>query len=171
MRYPTLLSVQTIGTYNMDGTRLDAIWRSSGRLDSIDQRITHWMSQRGITVLRGAIAVIFIWFGGLKVINESPATGLVEQTVFFLPPEVFIPILGIWEVAIGLCFLYKPLIRVGIALLFLQMPGTFLPIVVLPGEVFTQFPYGLTMEGQYIFKNLAIIGAALVIGATVREKD
>ena len=81
-----------------------------------------------------------------------------------------VPILGVWEVLIGICLLYRPLIRLGIFLLFLQLPGTFLPVVLLPGVVFEQFPHVLTVEGQYIVKNLVIIGAALVIGGTVRNE-
>lgn len=122
-------------------------------------------------MLRVALGVVFVWFGALKIVGNSPAAELVAKTVFFLPPEVFVPILGVWEVLIGLSFLYRPLIRVGILLLFLQMPGTFLPIVLLPDVVFTVFPYGLTVEGQYIIKNLVIIGAALVVGGTVRRDD
>ena len=45
-----------------------------------------------------------------------------------------------------------------------------LPIVLLPDVVFTDFPIGQTMEGQYIFKNLVIIGAALVVGSTVNAR-
>jgi len=89
--------------------------------------------------------------------------------VYVVPPDLFVPVLGIWEVIIGVCLLYRPLIRVGIFLLFLQLPGTFLPIVLLPEVVFTAFPYGLTVEGQYIIKNLVIIGAALAVGSTVRD--
>jgi hypothetical protein len=80
-------------------------------------------------------------------------------------------VLGAWEVLIGVSLLYRPLIRLGILLLFLQMPGTFLPIVLLPDVVYTVFPYGLTVEGQYIVKNLVIIGAALVVGGQVRSQE
>ena len=48
------------------------------------------------------------------------------------------------------------------------MPGTALPLVILPEVVWTVFPYGLTLEGQYIVKNLVLIGAGLALGATVR---
>ena len=72
--------------------------------------------------------------------------------------------------AIGLCFLYQPLLRVALILLFLNMPGTFLPIVILPGEVFRAFPFGLTLEGQYIVKNLVLIAAAIVIGGKIRHQ-
>jgi uncharacterized membrane protein YkgB len=50
------------------------------------------------------------------------------------------------------------------------MPGTFLPLILLPEACFTDFPFGLTLEGQYIVKNLVIISAALVVGGTVRDR-
>jgi len=145
----------------------------SGReqLDRVDALIIEQMDRWSVPVLRAAIGIVFIWFGLLKVIGLSPAEPLIAATVYVISPSQFIPVLGIWEVIIGLCLLYRPLIRVGILLLFLQLPGTFLPIVLLPEVVFTTFPYGLTVEGQYIVKNLVIIGAALVIGGTVRSED
>jgi hypothetical protein len=50
------------------------------------------------------------------------------------------------------------------------MPGTFLPLVLLPEVCFTVIPFGLTLEGQYIVKNLVIIGSALVIVAGMSTK-
>jgi uncharacterized membrane protein YkgB len=138
------------------------------RVAAVDRAISDWMDRWSVPVLRVALGVVFVWFGALKVFGVSPAGELVARTVYFLPPEVFVPVLGVWEVLIGLTFLYRPLIRVGILLLFLQMPGTFLPMVLLPDVVFATFPYALTVEGQYIVKNLVIIGAALVVGGTVR---
>jgi len=141
------------------------------QLEAIDTRIAALMDRYSVPILQLGLGVVFIWFGALKVFGISPAADLVAATVYVLPPDVFVPVLGVWEVLIGLCLLYRPLIRLGILLLFLQMPGTFLPIVLLPDVVFTTFPYGLTVEGQYIVKNLVIIGAALVIGGTVRGAD
>ncbi len=141
------------------------------RFRALDRQIADTMERWGVPVLRVALGVVFVWFGALKIVGTSPAAELVANTVFFLPPELFVPILGVWEVLIGLSFLYRPLIRVGILLLFFQMPGTFLPIVLLPEVVFTVFPFGLTVEGQYIIKNLVIIGAALVVGGTVTREE
>jgi uncharacterized membrane protein YkgB len=141
------------------------------KLDRIDQRIASWMERHGRRVLRIALAVIFLWFGVLKPLGMSPAAELVKRTVYWLPPDAFLPILGWWEVAIGLCLLLRPLIRVGILLLFLQMPGTLLPLFVLPEVCFTSVPFGLTLEGQYIVKNAVLIGAAIVVGGTVRERS
>ncbi|UWG47338.1 putative membrane protein [Halanaeroarchaeum sp. HSR-CO] len=149
----------------------DGIAALGVRFDRLDRRIATAMGRLGVPTLRFALGVVFVWFGALKVIDQSPAASLVAETVVFLPPELFVPILGVWEVLIGLFFLYRPLIRVAILLLFLQLPGTFLPVVLLPEVVFQTVPYALTVEGQYIVKNLLIIGAALVVGSTVREES
>ena len=69
---------------------------------------------------------------------------------------------------IGLGLIAGRPLRLTLLLLFLQLPGTALPLLVLPEAVWTSFPFGLTLEGQYIVKNLVLIGAGLVLGATVR---
>jgi uncharacterized membrane protein YkgB len=142
-----------------------------GPLAEIDKRISGWMAQYGIVTLRFSIAIVFIWFGILKPLGISPAEELVRGTIFWVDPDIFVPLLGWWEVAIGVTLLFRPLVRIAILLLFLQIPGTFLPLVLLPDVTFTHFPYGLTTEGQYIVKNLVIIGAALVLGGTVRRDE
>ncbi len=124
----------------------------------------------GTLLLRLSLAVVFIWFGALKPFGISPAEELVKRTVYWFSPDFFVPILGWWEVAIGVGLLFRPLLRVALLLLFLQMPGTVLPLILLPDVCFTQFPFGLTLEGQYIIKNLILISAAIVVGGTVRMK-
>jgi uncharacterized membrane protein YkgB len=139
------------------------------RFDATDVRITHWMAKHGIAIMRVALGTVFLWFGALKLFpGMSPAEDLVRATVTFLPGSVFVPLLGVWEMVIGLGFLLGRALRLTILLLFLQMPGTLLPVVMLPEQVFTRFPLGLTLEGQYIVKNVVLVAAALVIGATVR---
>ena len=140
-------------------------------LDDTDRRIATWMEKHGLFFLRVSLATIFIWFGALKFLGISPAEELIKRTVYWFPPDKFIPILGWWEVAIGVCLLIRPLIRLGILLLFLQMPGTMLPLFLLPDVCFTRFPFGLTIEGQYIVKNLVFICAAIVVGGTVRARS
>jgi len=143
---------------------------SRERLERVDRLVAEWMERYGHRLLRYSLAVVFIWFGLLKPLGLSPAAELVANTVYWFPPDVFIPILGWWEVAIGVGLLFRPLIRVALLLLFLQMPGTALPLVLLPDVCFSRFPFGLTLEGQYIIKNLTLISAAIVIGGTVRRR-
>jgi uncharacterized membrane protein YkgB len=140
-------------------------------LEALDRRIAGWMQRYGLSVLRVGLAIVFIWYGILKPLGMSPAAELVRRTVYFVPPDIFIPVLGWWEVAIGVGLLYRPLNRTAIFLLFLQMPGTLLPLVLLPEVCFTHVPWGLTLEGQYIVKNAVLIGAALVVGGTVRQRS
>ena len=136
----------------------------------LDIFISKFMNNYGILLLRHSLAMIFIWFGLLKPFGISPAQELVENTVYWFDDKAtFVKFLGWWEVAIGVTICFRPLIRISIFLLFLQMPGTFLPLVLLPQVCFTDFPYGLKLEGQYIVKNLIIISSALVIGGTVRK--
>ena len=138
----------------------------------LDIFISKFMNNYGILLLRYSLAMIFIWFGLLKPFGISPAQELVENTVYWFDDKAtFVKFLGWWEVAIGVTICFRPLIRISIFLLFLQMPGTFLPLVLLPEVCFTDFPYGLTLEGQYIVKNLIIISSALVIGGTVRKNQ
>jgi len=137
--------------------------------DEIDRAITRWMATYGMVIMRVGLGIVFFWFGALKLFpGLSPAEELVRNTVYFVNPDWFIPVLAVWEMAIGLGLMFGIFMRITLLLLFLQMPGTALPLVVLPEVVWTVFPFGLTLEGQYIIKNLVLIGAGLVLGGTVR---
>lgn len=137
--------------------------------DKLDRKITEWMGKYGLLILRICLGIIFLWFGVLKFYKGlSPAEDLVRNTVYFFNPDLFIPVLALWESLIGLGLITGKYMRLTLLLLFLQMPGTALPLIILPEKVWTVFPYGLSLEGQYIIKNLVLISAGLVLGATVR---
>ena len=141
-------------------------------IKTIDQFIFSNMNTYGILLLRYSVGILFVWFGILKPFGISPAQELVANTVYWFDNRMgFVKFLGWWEVIIGLTMCYKPLIKVSIFLLFIQMPGTFLPLVLLPEVCFNSFPFGLTLEGQYILKNLIIISSALVIGGRFSKDD
>ena len=118
-------------------------------------------------LMRVSLALIFIWFGLLKPLGISPEEELIKRTVYFFPPNIVLNILGCWEVAIGIGLLYRPLLRLALFLLLIELPGTFLPLIILPEVCFHSIPFGLSLEGQYIVKNLFLIGAAFVIGSKV----
>jgi uncharacterized membrane protein YkgB len=144
-------------------------------LEPLDVRVADWLARYAITFTRLSLGVVFLWFGALKFVpGGSPAEDLARRTVGRLTPDT-VPdataylILAAWEVAIGLGLLSGRLLRVTLALLVLQMAGTMLPLVFFPAETFRVIPFIPTLEGQYIIKNLVLVGAALVIGATVRR--
>ena len=109
-------------------------------------------------LVRIPIFIIFFWFGLLKILDMSPAQQFVQDTVYWMPflsAENWTHVIGLWEMLIALI------------LLFIQMSGTFLPLIILPEVTFQDSnPFFPTLEGQYIIKNIIIITAALVIGRT-----
>ncbi|WP_246865713.1 DoxX family protein [Croceivirga thetidis] len=138
--------------------------------EEIDQRIAKIMRRWGLPAVRISFAIIFFWFGILKPLGLSAAEGLLKKTVAWLPfgePELWLQLIGWWEVVIGVAFLFRKTTRIAIALLFLQMVGTFMPLFFLPEVTFQKGSYLLpTLEGQYIIKNVMIISAALIVGGT-----
>ncbi|NDJ54764.1 MAG: DoxX family protein [Chloroflexi bacterium] len=139
------------------------------RFDQIDARITQWMANYGLTLLRVSVGIVFFWFGALKLMpGLSPAEGLIRESLPFLPMGLFIPFLGLWEMAIGLGYISGRFMRITILLMMFQMLGAASPLVLNPEAVWNAFPFALTLEGQYIIKNTVLISAAMVIGGTVR---
>ena len=145
-----------------------------GWFDGIDRRITTWMADHGLTLLRIALAVVFFWFGVLKFFPDaSPAEALAGRTIETLTfgairEDVALPILAVWEVLIGIGLFIGRWMRAVLLLLFVQMLGTITPLFLFPTETFKIFPIAPTLEGQYIIKNVVIVSAAIVLGATVR---
>ena len=114
--------------------------------DRLDRRITGWMAAHGVFVLRIALGIVFFWFGALKLVpGLSPAEDLagrtIEQLTFGLvPASVALPVLALWEVAIGLGLLLGRWMRVTLLLLFVQMAGTITPLFLFPEETFIVVP-------------------------------
>lgn len=142
----------------------------SQAFETLDRRLVRFMRAHGVRLLRLSLAVVFIWFGALKLVGRSPVADLVARTVYWLPPESFVLWLGAWEVVVGLGLLFAVALRVTLALFWLQMAGTFLVLVLRPDIAFQgRNPLLLTTEGEFVIKNLVLIAAGLVVGTTVRR--
>ena len=113
---------------------------------------------------RAMIAVVYIWFGFLKVIGTSPAEGLVTKLFnLTLEPmmgiQTFLLILGMGECLIGFVWLSPRLTKLAFGLMIVHMFTTFMPILFLPNETWQSF-FTLTLTGQYIIKNVVLLSAA-----------
>jgi uncharacterized membrane protein YkgB len=124
----------------------------------------NWMERFVRIFFRYSLALIFIWFGALKIFGVSPAYELVTRTFSFFPPHFVNLFLGWWELTTGILFLFNPLRTAALILMALQIPGTFLPLFIVPEMCFVKAPWILTTNGEFILKNLLIIGAGLLIG-------
>lgn len=134
----------------------------------MDRSIIHTMQKISEPFARATLAVLFCWFGILKVFELSPATPLVQQlfekTIDGVPFGAFLVAFGVFEVMLGVLFLIPKAGRLAVLLLLLHMGITFLPLILLPETAWTGFLIP-TMEGQYIIKNLALIGLAIGVVA------
>ena len=143
-------------------------------LANADRHVTRWMARHGVDVVRIALGVIFFWFGVLKFFpgvssEEAIATRTIGVLSFgLLTPNVSRVLLATWECAIGLGLLSHKALRITLLLLFAQMLGTLLPLVIFPAETFVRIPVVPTLQGQFIIKNFVLAAAAIVVGATVR---
>jgi uncharacterized membrane protein YkgB len=144
------------------------------RFDRLDAALTEWMARNGVRLLRLSLGLVFLWFGALKFVpGLSPAQTLAGATIAkltlgLLAPDVAVFILAVWECLIGIGLIAGRFLRATLLLLWLQMLGTVTPLFLFPAETFTMLPIAPTLEGQYIIKNLVLVTAGIVIGATVR---
>jgi uncharacterized membrane protein YphA (DoxX/SURF4 family) len=143
-------------------------------IEQTDVALTRWMARYGVIALRVSLGIVFFWFGVLKFFpGLSPAQDLATRTIELLtfgliPPGVSLLILATWECLIGLGLITGLFMRATLLLLALQMLGTITPLFFFPTETFTRIPYAPTLEGQYIIKNIVLVTAGIVLGATVR---
>ncbi len=141
-------------------------------LVKMDHKIIRTLKYHNNSIARVGLFVIFFWFGMLKVLSLSPATPLVNAlyTKMFgtLGMSEFMIGFGIFEVLIGILFLIKGMERVVLPLLAIHLFSTFLPLILLPHLAWTDV-FVPTLEGQYIIKNLALIAAAVSVGAHLHE--
>ena len=144
------------------------------KFEGIDAGLTAWMARNGVSLLRISLGIVFLWFGVLKFIpGLSPAQTLAGDTIEVLSSGIIGPgtsmlLLAIWETFIGLGLITGMFLRGTLLLLWLQMLGTLTPLFIFPDLTFSTMPIAPTLEGQYIIKNLVLISAGIVIGATVR---
>jgi uncharacterized membrane protein YphA (DoxX/SURF4 family) len=152
----------------------DATDSLAWKIDALELRMVGWWARHGILLLRLALGIVFFWFGvqkffpGISVAQDLATNTISVLTFGHVPPNISLPVLATWECLIGLGLLSGRFLRLTLLLLFAQMAGTFLPLVFFPAETFKIVPWVPTLEGQYIIKNLVLVAAGLVVGATSR---
>ncbi|MEO6048090.1 MAG: hypothetical protein ABIQ57_11485 [Candidatus Kapaibacterium sp.] len=121
----------------------------------------------GATVPRIGLGIIFLWFGGLKLVSGmSPAEDLAGRTLISLtfhlfPAAALVRVLGGVECAIGICFLFGFAMRATLTVFFVHMAGTFMALILCPSDCFGSGPLALTLIGQYVMKNIVLISAGV----------
>jgi uncharacterized membrane protein YphA (DoxX/SURF4 family) len=122
------------------------------------------------TLLRMALAVVFVWFGALKFTGASPVRALIGATLPFLDPDIAVPALGGIEIAIGLALAVGVLPRVTLLVMAGHLTGTFLTFVTASALMWGSNPLMLTSDGEFVVKNLVLITAGLVLIAVLTPR-
>ena len=130
----------------------------------LDKLFVQLLSKWGVTILRVTVALVFLWFGALKVMGQSPVEELVLSSFSFLPFEFPLNILGFVEIAIGTGLLFSLALRLTLAAMWVMLLGTFSAFFFNPELFFNGNFFLLSTEGEFVVKNLVLIAAGMVIG-------
>ncbi|MFI7678232.1 DoxX family membrane protein [Actinophytocola sp. NPDC049390] len=137
---------------------------TTSRTEEFFQRLAR---RYGATALRVSLAITFLWFGALKITNDTPVGDFVASTVDWIPGVTgswFVPFLGVVEVLLGTALLFGRGARIVLPLLFAHLSGTFLALVTQPDVTFQDGNLlMLTTEGEFVVKNLILLSAVLVL--------
>lgn len=139
------------------------------------------MLDTGIRLLTIAIGILYLWAGALKLFPEtSPLEPLIREAYSFveswwiMPLRTFIVLIGLFEMLIGVGMLVGRHLRVVVALMWLQLVGAMLPLILAPERIWSVFPWVWTLEGQYVVKDVVLVACGVVIwgwGSKYKEKN
>ena len=141
------------------------------RFVHLENLIHYQLVRHSVRVLRVAVGLVFLGFGVLKFFpGVSPAQGIVEATTHILflglvPGHVALVIVAALESVIGITLILGRGMRLGLWLLAVEFVGILSPLVLLPGRLFSGPHHAPTLEGQYVLKDIILVGAAMVIAA------
>jgi len=142
-------------------------------LARFDRDVIEFTRAHSIMILRLSLGIVFVWFGVLKIVGHSPVADLVIKTAYFLPPDVALIGMGILETIIGLGLLTGLAMRLTLFLFFVQMCGTFLTVITRPDLLIEHGdPLLLSVDGEFLLKNLVLIAAGIaIIGAVPKAHE
>ena len=150
-----------------------ALPRPVQRLEVAELALHRWLVAHSMTLLRMSLGAVFLGFGFLKFFpGVSPAEELAVTTTSMLtfhlvPASIAIVAIAALECVIGLWLLSGRALRGVVYLLGIELVGIMSPVVLLAGRLFDG-PHGApTLEGQYVLKDVILVGAVLVLAATV----
>lgn len=148
------------------------ITRLNNRRIATENSFFSFLRRISLPLSRIAFFLVFFWFGILKMMELSPAHGVVhtiyEHTAWFIPWEIFIVLFGAYECVIGIIFLFPGKEKWALYMLIPHAITTFGPLMVLPTLTWKSFMVP-NLIGQYIIKNLVIISLAIFIASYEAE--
>lgn len=137
-------------------------------INKLDHKIIRLMKKYGEKVELTFLGGYFLWFGLIKVFGGKSASSIIAKSIYWIDPSWGVPALGLWEALIGIGLLIKKLHRFAILLLILRIPGVLFALIYHFDKCFHEGIFEPSIQGQYLIKQLTLIGAALVIGSLIK---
>ena len=138
--------------------------RAAQRLTAAESSIEPLLRRISEPLLRGSLAIVYVWFGILKLAGMTPVADLVASTVPWLDRSWFVPLLGLTEVVLGMALLFGRFLTTISLILVSHLGGTFLVLVTQPELAFQHGnPMLLTTIGEFVVKNLVLASAAIAV--------
>ena len=142
----------------------------SGRARAVDQAVAQTLRPFTLPALRVLLGLLFVWFGGLKIVGSTPVAALIAQTLPFANQHLVLLVLGTAEVVLGAMLMSGVFVRMALPALAMHLVGTFSTFVVAPGLMFSGGnPLLLTASGEFVAKNVVLIAATLVLIAHTKQ--
>ena len=131
------------------------------------------MNKFGIFVqwfARASLALIFIWFGALKLTGVSPVVDVIEKAMPLITKyAVLYSMLGYLEVALGVGILIPRITRVVAWGMVGHLTFATLSVLVSAQSFNGGFP-ALSVVGEFVIKNAALVAVALLLIVCVPRK-
>lgn len=137
-------------------------------------RLQAWTQEHGVRAARLAIGTVYFWIGALRFDpTGSAAEGYLPGRILSaltrgaLDPGQGAEILAYWECLIGWCLVAGVAVRFATLLMFAHALLMFAPLAIWPRQIWSSFPFGLTIRGQIVLDNLVMVSCAMVLGSSV----
>lgn len=140
----------------------------------LEARLMYWMTEHSLTLLRISLGLVFFIFGALKFLpNTSPAESLSVRTLErlslgLMEGDIARLVVAIVEVVVGVSLLTGWLLKAGVILLGFVMLAIMAPLVLFAGELFPGPRHTPTLEAQYVFKDVVLAAASIVVALRAR---
>lgn len=132
------------------------------------ERVRDWLAAHSVTILRVCLGLVFLAFAIPKYVpGLSPAAGLAADTIEVLTlgligGQAAVFLTAVIETVIGLTLITGRFLKLGLVVLAGALVGIMSPLVLFPELMYAGGP---SLEAQYVFKDIVLAAAGLVIGA------
>lgn len=144
----------------------------NAHIEHIDSKLISFSNRFAVGAAQVGLAVIFLWFGILKLVGQSSVSDLIIELTNTLAPNLdgnsFVIGIGVLEILIALTIIDRVLLRLAILFLVVHLILVSLPLFFLPELTWKAFLVP-TLTGQYILKNIMIATAGMVVLADLKH--